>query len=216
MKRAALVTALAVVAGVLTVATVREIGIGARAVAQADAALEAGNARDAVAPARAAAEAVVPGSPYPSRGYERLEGIAKDAEAHGDTATASAAWAAMRAAASATRGFGVWTGGWQAEADEGLLRVGARPEPAPDGTEPTRPKAEPAPTEQTLLASLRRNETAPTLSFLLLGLGAVAFFGGLARLAWLAGEALTMRRVRVPGVVAACGLALYALACLRG
>jgi hypothetical protein len=209
--RAPLVAAVAVVAGVLGVATVREIAIGARAVADADAALEQGDAAGAVAAARAAAEAVAPGSPYPSRGYARLEGIAKDAEARGDAATATSAWAAMRAAASATRGPLVRTAPWQEEAEEGLLRVGAHPAPAPG-----RPNGDVAPSEETLLASLRRNDTPPTLSYAALAAGAIAFFGGLARLAWLAGEPLTLRRARLPGIVAACGLVVYALACLRG
>jgi hypothetical protein len=205
--RAAAVVAILVVFGVLATFTVREISMGARAIDDADAALARGDTRGAIAAARAAAEAVVPGSPYPARGYERLEGLARDAEGRGDDATALAAWQAMHAAALATEGPGVRTAAWRTEADEGIARVGSAHTGKP---EPGRPSAE------DLLASLQRSDIPTTGTFALLAAGAAAFFGGLVRLAWLAGKSGWRARARLPAVVMALGLVAYAFACWRG
>ena len=85
---------------------------------------KAGRLVEAIAHARDAAEAVVPGSPWPARGVARLEAIGHDAEARGDERTAVLAYGAMRAAAMATRAPLLGTDPWRALADEGLARVG--------------------------------------------------------------------------------------------
>jgi hypothetical protein len=54
-----------VVLAVLGTGTVRELVVGARAVEDCDAALERNDPRAAIVAAREAAEALVPGSPYP-------------------------------------------------------------------------------------------------------------------------------------------------------
>src|SRR5690606_16604552 len=71
---------------------------GERALADADAAIAAGDALEAIARARAAAEARCPGCGSPAAGYARLTTIARDAEARADDGTAFAAWRAVRAA----------------------------------------------------------------------------------------------------------------------
>ena len=212
MRRAILVTAVAVALGVFGVAAFRELGAGARGVEACDRALGKREWASAIAAARDAAEATLPGSPYPLRGYARLERIAKDAEARADDATAADAWRAMRAATLATSGLGVRSGDWRRIADEGLLRVAAHDSPhATTGAQVTD-----APADDTLASALAREDTPPTGTFVLLGLGAAAFFGALFRLAWLAGESLDFRRARLPLAVAVVGAAAYAVATLRG
>jgi hypothetical protein len=192
------------VATIAAIVSAREMRLGARACAAMDA---AGDAATAIARARDAAEAVVPGSPYPRRGYERLEAVARDAEAHGDEPTAITAWGAMRTAADATAGPLVATSAWRALADEGLLRVGAHP---------LAPSAEVHATEDILRASLARDD-APAAGWLaLLGLGALAFLGGVARLAWAARDLAALRGERAAMIGTTLGALLYALACLRG
>lgn len=122
----------AVVASVLVVSSLRQLHVGARALLDCDIALGKGELVEAIAFARAAAEAWLPGSPYPSGGYERLDRIASEAETRGDDAIATAAWRAMRAAASETRGLGVSTGAWRDKADQGLLRASTRATPVVD------------------------------------------------------------------------------------
>lgn len=130
MKRPLLATLVCV--AILSAGAVRQLTVGSRAVLDCDAALERDDQRAAIGHARAAAEAVLPGSPYPRRGYERLDRIATQAENRGDDATAMAAWRAMRAAATETRGLGVGSAEWRARADEGVARAAAREAPAPD------------------------------------------------------------------------------------
>jgi hypothetical protein len=154
---------------------------------------------------------VVPGSPYPTWGYRRLETIARDAEIHGDDETSAGAWRAMRAAALSTRGIGVTTSAWLAMANDGIARIGARAATGPDAA---RLQSDVRPTEQALLDALKREDTPPTWTFVALAAGAAAFFGGLARIA--AQSARSLRASRAPAAIAAAGLAIYLLACVRG
>ena len=71
---------------------------GRRALADADSALERGDATEAIFAARIAGEARCPGCTAPDEGFARLEKIARAAEARGDDTTAFAAWRATRAA----------------------------------------------------------------------------------------------------------------------
>ena len=206
--------AIAVVFGVLATATARELSTGSRAVAEADAAIVRGDQGAAIAAARAAAEAVVPGSPYPTRGYERLEGLGRDAEARGDDATALAAWQAMRSAAVATHGVGVRTQGWLALANDSIVRVGAGA--APSSSDPSKPRIAARLRGDALLDSLQRSETPASVTFALLAAGSIALFGGVARIAWLASRPLSLKGVTVASVVALAGGVVYALVCLRG
>ncbi len=211
-RRALIVAGIVLVAGVLGTATVMQLRAGSRAITDSDAALARADRPAAIAAARAAAEAVVPGSPYPTWGYRRLETIARDAEIHGDDETSTGAWRAMRAAALSTRGVGVMTGGWLAMANDGIARVGARGWSGPDAA---KLQSDVRPTEQALLETLKREDTPPTLTFVILAVGAASFFGGVARILGSA-DATSWRAARRPAVMAAIGLVLYILACVRG
>jgi hypothetical protein len=189
-----------VVVAVLGVATARELGIGQREVESADAAAERSDWPEAVLHARAAAEALVPGSPWPARGWERLEAIGHDAEARGDDPTALLAYGAMRAAALATTAPGAGTDVWRGRAEDGLARVAAS----------TRSPTGPRTTSDAMLDALRGNETPPTGRLVLLGAAAAAMLGGLARLAW----ASTPAKARVAQAAAALGLVGYAIVVL--
>lgn len=119
------------IAAVLVVGASRQVIVGERAMRQADVARRSGDVRSQIAYARAAAEALLPGSPYPRRGFERLAQIARDAEARGDGPIATSAWRAVRAAALETRALGTGTDGWLADANDGLVRLAAKETPAP-------------------------------------------------------------------------------------
>src|SRR4029077_2328210 len=95
--------ALLVTTSVLAVAAARERSIAEREAAAADAAAARSDWLEAVGHARAAAEAMLPGSPWPDQGFRRLEATGHDAEARGDLETALLAYGAMRTASLATR-----------------------------------------------------------------------------------------------------------------
>jgi len=143
----------------------------------------------------------VPGSPWPERGWQRLEVIGHDAEARGDDDTALLAYGAMRAAAMATKGPG---SGWHRrrdQADEGLARVAA------SRRDPTGPHV----TAEAMLDAMRSEETPATWMLVTLAAAALAMIGGLARLAWLGEDAA---RARVAQGVAAVGFVAYAVVAL--
>ncbi len=210
-RRALIVAGIVLVAGVLGTTTIMQLRAGSRAITESDAALARADKPAAIAAALTAAEAVVPGSPYPTWGYRRLETIARDAEIHGDDETSTGAWRAMRAAALSTRGVGVATGGWLAMANDGIARVGARGWSGPDAA---KLQSDVRPTEQALLETLKRDDTPPTLTFAMLAVGAISFFGGVAKI--LGSADATWRTARRPAAIAAVGLVLYVLACVRG
>jgi hypothetical protein len=124
MKRAATLTLIVLVA-VTAIAMVREASIGRSEMEAADRAAASADWMDAIAHARAAAEAVAPGSPWPDRARARLNSLGRDAEARGDETTALLAYGALRTAAIATRGPGSGSTPWREQADEGLARVAA-------------------------------------------------------------------------------------------
>ena len=145
--------ALLLLASVSIVAVTRQLETGARAMAASDQALGVGDVRTAIADARTAAEAVLPGSPYPRRGIERLAQLGKDAEARGDMAVAAAAWGAMRAAVLETRSLGGAHDAWLGEADHGLARANTTP-PTGEAPAPVTPVPADGPTERTGPSSL--------------------------------------------------------------
>ncbi len=122
-------------ASVLAVGVTRQVTTGARAMQTSDEALAVGDRMGAVLGARVAAEALLPGSPYPRRGMERLAHLARDAEARGDLALAGAAYRAMRAAVAETRAAVGDHAAWREEARAGLARVGAKEDA--DGADPS-------------------------------------------------------------------------------
>jgi len=195
--RSAALAALVVVS-VLCVVTTRQFSIGRAEVEAADAAAATSDWLQAVAHARAAAEARAPGSRWPERGQRRLEAIAHDAEVRGDDETALLAYGAMRTAAIATRGPGTGTGFWREMADTGLARV------ASSHREVGLP---PIPLEAAL-ATLRRDETPPPTTLALLSAGVLAMVAGLATMA------LRGKRSPIAEIAAVLGLATYVLVLL--
>lgn len=111
-----------VVSGVVSVAIVRELAIGERENAAADVDARRGDWPGAIAHARSAAEALVPGSPWPSRAFRRLESIGHDAEVRGDAPTALLAYGSMRAALEACSPWSSQAD-WRERADSGLARL---------------------------------------------------------------------------------------------
>lgn len=186
---------------VLGAAAARETAIGRDSVAAADAAAAKSDWPEAIARARAAAEALVPGSPWPERGFRRLEGLGHDAEARGDDPTALLAYGAMRTAALETRAVGSRTAHWQLAAEEGLARVAA----SSKETAGARLSAE------SMLTALR-DETAPSTGpFAVLAAASVAMISGLGVLAVGAARGPGARVAK--GVVAA-GFVAYAITML--
>jgi hypothetical protein len=200
VRRALLLSLLAVLT-VLTVLGAREVALGREAVAAADAAAARSDWREAVAQARAAAEAVAPGSPWPERGLRRLEAIGHDAEARGDDPIALLAYGAMRTAALETRAPGGWSDRWRQTAEAGLGRVA------------TASKAVPRPRPATMLDALRRDDAPSSWRLLALSLSAAATLSALAALVWVD---TASRLGRAAQGVAAAGFLLYAAAlCLN-
>jgi hypothetical protein len=128
--QAALLATVAVVS-VLTIAIWRETATGASDIAAADAEAARGHWADAIAHARAAAEAAAPASPWPERGFLRLDSIGRDAAARGDQPTARLAYAAMRTAAVETRSPWYDRAEWAGRAEAGLSRLTATGETSP-------------------------------------------------------------------------------------
>jgi hypothetical protein len=194
--RAAALAALLMVV-LVAIGTARQVRAGGAEVGLADLAASKSDWPVAIAHARAAAEAVAPGSPWPERGWLRLEAIGHDAEARGDDETALLAYAAMRAAAMATRGpLSGWTRR-RAQAEDGLARVTAS-ERNPTGQRVT---------ADGMLDSLHESEPPAMWLLCTLAVAALAMVGGLGRLAWLGQEA---GGARVAQTVAAAGLLTYA------
>ncbi|HEX8794524.1 MAG TPA: hypothetical protein VF765_26445 [Polyangiaceae bacterium] len=200
MLRLLTIPALVVVA-VVAIVTVREVAMGRAEVGLCDAATQKSDWVEAIGHARAAAEAFVPGSPWPEQGWMRLEAIGHDAEARGDDETALLAYGAMRAAALATRAPGSGSAGRKAQAEEALARV------ADANRDPTGPHV----TGDAMLEALR--DQAPPAPWLLFALAAsaIASLTALGRLAWL-GDAAA--KARVTQGVAALGFIAYALVAL--
>ena len=183
--------------------TARETSIGRREVAAADEAADRSDWPEAVGHARAAAEALVPGSPWPERGWHRLEAIGHDAEARGDDATAIA-----RLRRHARRG----------------ARRPAPPAPGATGGEPSRTTASrawrrhgatspgPGVGADAMLDALRENEPPATWRLALLAAAGLAMLGGLARLAWVGGAEAA--RSRAAQALAAAGAIAYAASVL--
>jgi hypothetical protein len=206
-RSSAALAALVVIAAV-AVLTVREIASGESEVAAADAAASRSDWPGAIFHARAAAESRVPGSPWPQRGWARLEAVGHDAEARGDDATAMLAYGAMRAAALATQSPGSDSDRWRTKAEEGLGRVAAS----------RRDAAGPRVTAESMLDALRTNEPPATWTLTLLGTAGAGMLGGLGWLAWLGSRVDAEQRasqVRVAQAVAVVGFVAYAVALLE-
>ena len=192
--------ALAIV-GVLAVASVHEVSIGSAEVAAADRAATQLDWAQAIVHARAAAQAYVPGSPWPELGERRLETIGRAAESRGDRDTALLAYGAIRTAALSTRAVG-WSGSrWRLAGEEGLSRIAS----AGPSTETNGPR--PSEASAAMREALQHDDMLQTWSLSAAAASVVAMLAGLARLASkqrLDGE------TRIAGAVVVAGLAGYA------
>jgi hypothetical protein len=161
------------------VAWAGRIAEGRRALADADSALERGDATEAILAARIAGEARCPGCTAPDEGFARLEKIARDAEARGDDATAFAAWRATRAALLATA-VASTTSTRRAHADAEIARFAHRIDAAAvaAGATPT-----PAAAEDRVRAALTESDVPGAATFALIGLGGIVFLAAGARFA---------------------------------
>jgi hypothetical protein len=99
------VTGALVVLFALGVVVTRAFWDGRRALAAGDAAVARGDSAEAVTQWRRAARWYLPGAPHVADAYARLEAIALEADAHGDTRLALDAWRAVRSSVLATRSF---------------------------------------------------------------------------------------------------------------
>lgn len=181
MKRLALLGLLSIALIVLA-GGVHELSVGARAMRESDEAFAQGDLPTAIMRAHAAAEAMVPTSPYPARGYARLDSIAREAESRGDDVIAASAWRAMRSAAKATR----TTEPWLERANQGISRSGAHsgrsPEDASRCVGSTSASCDPSAMEKRIGEALTEDDTPGTLSFFLLGSASILFVFGVAHL----------------------------------
>lgn len=202
-----------VVAVFFAVAIASRVSAGAAAVDASDRALASGDRLLAIDEARAAAEAVAPGSPYPARGYARLDAIAREAESRDDDPVAAAAWRAMRTAALGTRGLGSADASAMLDrANAGIARTATRVRGAARADLPREvPGASPG--ERRMLDALARDETPPVRVFAMLGAGAILFFAGVARLLVLVPFA--WKDARLAAIASVIGLVLAVLALVR-
>lgn len=123
-RRVRLIAAAALVVAVVASAALHVWSEGKDGMRASDDALAKNDARAAIAGAKRAAQARLPGSPFPDRGRDRLRTLAREAEERGDPETATAGWRALRAAcASTTVGA---PDPCVREADDGIARLAAR------------------------------------------------------------------------------------------
>jgi hypothetical protein len=210
-RRPATLAAL-LVAVVLAIVTVRQLQTGRVELDLADAAAQKSDWPLSIAHARSAAESIAPGSPWPERGWSRLEAMGHDAEARGDDETALLAYGAMRSAALATRGPFSSGSRRRAQAEDGLARVAASVRSGRGiGSGSASAQTDPRAAAEGMLDALRESEPPATALLSAMALSALAMIGGLGRLAWLGQEAA---RARVAQAVAALGLLTYAAVAL--
>jgi hypothetical protein len=100
-----LITVAVVVFACLGVVVTRACMEGRAALHAGDDALADGDQAEAIAQWRRAARWYVPLAPHVGDAYDRLEELARAAEARGDTDTALAAWEGIRSSIKATRSF---------------------------------------------------------------------------------------------------------------
>jgi hypothetical protein len=207
LDRGSMPLAASVVALVIVVVAAREVSLGRRDVAAAQAAVARSDWPEAIARARAAAEALVPGSPWPEQGRQRLDAIGRDAEARGDDETALLAYGALQTAALATRTpfASLSSGGrWRTVAERGVARVaGPRAGAGSPGGAPA----------ESVLDDARGAQPPGIWTFALLAAASAGVLGGLARLAQ---PGQSERGVRGAQAVALLGFVAYAIIVLVG
>jgi hypothetical protein len=199
--RSIALVAAATLLGVLLVAAVRETSISRGAIAAADAAASRSEWPEAVARAREAAEALVPGTPWRDQGFRRLDAIGRDALARGDDRVALLAYGAMRTAAIETEAAWSDSARWQATGEDGLAHVAAsRRDPA----------VVPVSADE-MLEALHRTDRPSKTAVAILSVSALAVLGGLAGILL---DLASIRARRACQAVAAAGFVGYAIVLL--
>lgn len=198
-----------VVAVCLGVVVTRAIWDGRSALAQGDAAAEAGDIGEAIRWWRRAARWYVPGAPHVGSAYDRLEATARAARERGDRATALAAWQGVRGSILATRSFFTPHAERLGPANEAIASLMAEAEgPAAD---PGRPEAE----RRSWHLELLTRDEAPSVAWSVVALAGFALWlgGGIlfATRAITADDRLLARPALVSGIVVAVGLVVWML-----
>lgn len=179
----------------------REVSVGKAQMAAAEDAAARGAWADAIAHARGAAEAFVPGSPWAERGFEKLESIGHDATVRGDRPTALLAYGAVRSAALSTSAPGSSNSHWRSVAEDGLTHL-ATSEP-----EAVQLHSRPYDWTSAMRADLQRSSIPPVMVLAALS---VSVFGILGAAAYLRRSAGRGPRAFVARLVIAAGLATFA------
>jgi hypothetical protein len=178
--------AIGVVVGVcLGVVVTRAVWEGRAALADGDAAHEAGDSARAIARWRRAARWYVPGAPHVGDAYDRLEHLARQAEERGDLDTALSAWRGVRGSILATRSFYVPHADRLAPANRRIAALMAR---ADDAALMTRADSAALDTEAERAAwhyDLLSRDESPSVGWTLLALlGLAMWLGGGFLFAW--------------------------------
>lgn len=178
MRRRALVVAI-VALGVLAAITTRVFVDGRAALVEGDAAIGKGDLQTAVARWRRAARWYAPLAPHVEEAYQRLTGLAEEAEARGDVGNALEAWRAIRSSILATRWIVVPRASLLERANGRIAALMAKTEG---------PAADPGKGEQERAAwhlALLAKDEAPAVGWTILALlGLATWLGGGAHLAW--------------------------------
>lgn len=186
----------------LAVLASREVALGHDHLIAAEADAAHGDWADAISHARAAAEAQVPGSPWPARAARRLDELAHQAELRGDDDTALLAYGALRAAALSTRSIGASQTAWRATAEDGVARIAARRDAVSGGR-----AGDSRDQGLSIRETLRREESPLTWTFAALSGASFVLVAGLSTLALAGGSRKWTRAARALCVG---GLLIYA------
>jgi hypothetical protein len=191
------------------VATARVVLSGEAEIKRSTAALEAGDAREAIVAARDAARWYAPGAPHVRVAYDRLIALARAAEEHRDDDLALFAWRAVRRAAIETSTVLSPFGDELAQADQEIARLMAK-SPA---------RAEPDPrVVQAELERLKKNQPARSLWAVLLCAGFATAAAGLfvwARQVGAAAGRLRFGAARAGMALTGLGVALWLVSVWR-
>jgi hypothetical protein len=192
----------------LGVVVMRVFWDGHAALVAGDEALARGDIEGAVVAWRRAARWYAPAAPHVATAYERLETLAREADAHQDRAGALLAWRAIRSSALATRSFYQPYADKLDAANERIAVLMAAEEKAAD------PRQDEEARRKVQLALLVRDD-APNLGFTVLALvGFAAWVGGgfwFARRGVSADDQLDRRTAIRSGLLVVAGLGLWML-----
>jgi hypothetical protein len=183
---------LVLVALAVATLTARVVVDGERALALSDEAFDRGDVRAATLQARRAAVLYAPGAPHVEPAYQRLEAIAKGAEAAGEREVARQAWEAIRSAALETRHVWIPRSAELQRANRNLMRLQLSAEGPPDARRDEAGRA---------LAELARDDSPRAPWIALLAAGFSFALAGLGGFAW---RGVTPDGDLVPGSVRVC------------